>query len=191
MKEEIWKDIEGFDGLYQVSNLGRVKSLDRYVRQHTGNQFKKGKILKQKNDKYGYKRIGLRKDGKQKSFQIHRLVAQTFIQNPHNYPCVNHKDEDKTNNCADNLEFCTVAYNNNYGTRNKIVSQKMTNHKSVSKCVIQFTKDGIFVNEYQSAREASRQTGICFSNISACCNNKPHVKSAGGYVWKFKEKSEA
>lgn len=106
---EIWKDIQGYDGLYQVSNIGRVKSLN-YSR--TG----KEKILKPCKAN-GYLQVYLYKEGKSKMYKIHRLVAMAFIPNPDNLPCVNHIDEDKSNNCEDNLEWCTVAYNNTYGTR--------------------------------------------------------------------------
>ena len=110
---EEWKDIEGYEGIYQVSNLGRVKSLrDNFHRPRE-------KILNPVNDKLGYNIVCLHKDGKHKNYKIHRLVAIHFIENPNNYPQVNHKDENKTNNTVDNLEWCTSEYNNNYGTRNK------------------------------------------------------------------------
>lgn len=107
--EEIWKYIQGYEGLYQISNLGRVKSLNY-------NHTKKEKILQYRINERGYKYISLCVNNIRKSFKIHRLVAEAFIPNPHNYPCINHKDEDKTNNCVDNLEWCTYKYNSNYGT---------------------------------------------------------------------------
>ncbi len=111
--KEIWKDIEGYEGLYQVSNLGDVRSL-KYA---GGN---KVKILKQGNVN-GYKRVSLHKNNKQKNYFVHRLVAMTFIPNPNNLPLVNHKDENKTNNSVDNLEWCTQKYNINYGSAIKKV----------------------------------------------------------------------
>ena len=110
MNEE-WRDIEGYEGLYQVSNLGRVKSLN--CRGHKGCIG----ILTPRFDGKGYEMVALYKEGKARNTKVHRLVAQAFIPNPNNYPQVNHKDEDKTNNCVDNLEWCDTQYNNTYGTR--------------------------------------------------------------------------
>jgi group I intron endonuclease len=114
--DEIWKDIEGYEGLYQVSNLGDVRSL-KYA---GGN---KVKLLKQSTDKKGYKRVVLCKDRKKKNHWIHRLVAIAFIPNPNNLPIVNHIDECKSNNMVSNLEWCTLVYNNAYGTRNERISK--------------------------------------------------------------------
>ena len=106
---ELWKWIPGWEGLYMVSTHGRVKSL----------KHNKSKILKPWIDKDGYKRVRLCKNGKCKTYGIHRLVAMAFIPNPHNYPIINHKDENKTNNQYTNLEWCTIQYNSNYGTINE------------------------------------------------------------------------
>ena len=112
MIEEIWRPIEGYEGLYEVSNLGRVRSLDRfYYRLH------KGKVLSPTKDRYGYLTVTLNCNGKSKTIKIHRLVAQAFLPNPDNLPQVNHKDEVKSNNCVDNLEWCSAKYNVNFGTR--------------------------------------------------------------------------
>ena len=108
MKKELWKDIPEYEGLYQVSNYGRIKSLHNYRG--------KGNIIKPKI-KNNYYQIGLRKNNIRKWFSIHRLVAENFILNSQNLPQVNHKDENKLNNYVDNLEWCTVLYNNTYGTR--------------------------------------------------------------------------
>ena len=116
--QEIWLDIEGYQHKYQVSNTGKVKALN-YRR--TG----KEQIIASKENK-GYLEVALWKDGKRKMFLVHRLVAQTFIPNPENLPQVNHKDENKKNNCVNNLEWCTQLYNNLYGTRLKRVSQSLT-----------------------------------------------------------------
>lgn len=113
--EEIWKEIEGYEGLYEVSNFGRVKSLKRD---------KNGKLMSLQKDKDGYPVVGLYFKGNLKLHKVHRLVAQTFLSNPDNLPQVNHKDEDKTNNMVDNLEWCTPGYNTNYGTRNIRVRNK-------------------------------------------------------------------
>ena len=132
--KEIWKDIEGYEGRYQVSNFGNVKSLNY---KHTGEE----KIMQSCKDKIGYLHIKLFMNGKPKMYKVHRLVAQAFIPNPNNYPQVNHKDENKTNNHVSNLEFCTPKYNNNYGTHNekfnciKIASEKYNaNQSQIIKC---------------------------------------------------------
>lgn len=118
LPKEIWKDIEGYEGKYQVSNIGNVRSLDY---RHTG----KIKRLKLNTDKSGYSRLRLYKEGKPEDYLVYRLVAQAFIPNPNNLPCVNHKDENPRNNCVWNLEWCTYSYNNNYGTRNEKASKAM------------------------------------------------------------------
>ena len=109
---EEWRPVVGYEGLYEVSSYGRVRSLDRfYYRLH------KGKVLSPTKDRYGYLTVTLNCNGKSKTIKIHRLVAQAFIENPDNLPQVNHKDEVKSNNCVDNLEWCSAKYNNNFGTR--------------------------------------------------------------------------
>ena len=167
---EIWKDIDGYEGLYQVSNLGRVKSLN-YRR--TG----KEQNLKPRNNVLGYLKVILCKNGKTKPFTIHRLVAKAFLENPDNKSDVNHKDEDKTNNCVDNLEWMTRKDNINYGTHNERMA------KSRSKSVLQFTKNGKFVKEWPSVIQIERDLGFSSGNISQCCNGK--YKSAYEYIWKF------
>ena len=126
---EEWKNIIGYEGLYEVSNTGQVRSLDRYVKYSNGRiHLHKGKVLSPVKDKYGYLVVCLYCNEKQKIIKIHRLVAQAFIPNPNNLPEVNHKDEDKTNNSVDNLEWCTAKYNSNYGNRTKnIVNTRVKN----------------------------------------------------------------
>lgn len=122
---EIWKDIEGFEGLYQVSNLGNIKSLSRIYfsgNRHNTKKYVEEHILTPRKTKTGYCRVMFVKDGKKQDYYIHRIVALTFLQNPDNLPDVNHKDENKENNSVDNLEFCTRKYNCNYGDRNNKVS---------------------------------------------------------------------
>ena len=124
--KEIWKDIPDFEGLYQVSNLGNVKTLDKYVGtgiKHNSKVKRKEKILKQYN-KRGYLQVSLSKNNKRYYFNVHRLVVQAFIPNLDNLPQVNHKDENPMNNCIENLEWCTAKYNCNYGTRNKRIYNK-------------------------------------------------------------------
>ena len=120
---EIWKDIVGYEGLYQVSNLGNVKRLKSYKGRGKGYIVEEHLIQPSINSR-GYQTVDLCKNGKTKTFSMHRLVAIAFLDNSDNLPEVNHKDEDKTNNCVDNLEWCDRVYNNNYGTRNKKCSDK-------------------------------------------------------------------
>ena len=123
---EEWRPIEGYEGLYEVSNTGQVRSLDRYVKTcYEAYKLHKGKILSPAKDKNGYLKVHLCCNGKHNIIRVHRLVALTFLPNPDNLPEVNHKDEVKTNNNVDNLEWCDRKYNNNYGT--KIERQKKTN----------------------------------------------------------------
>ena len=115
---EEWRPIEGYEGLYEVSNTGRVRSVDRYVKYSNGQiHLHKGKVLSPVKSNLGYLLVSLCCNGKYKSISVHRLIAQAFIENPDNLPEINHKDEDKTNNSVDNLEWCDRSYNNNYGTR--------------------------------------------------------------------------
>ena len=116
MTEEIWKPIEGYEGQYEISSYGRVKSLKRPYENNGGIQWTKERILSPGKDKDGYLQVNLHCNGKQHQRKIHRLVAQAFLPNPDNLPMVNHKDEDKTNNNVDNLEWCDHRYNMNYGS---------------------------------------------------------------------------
>lgn len=177
--EEIWKDIEGYEGLYQVSNMGRVKSLtrNRRGRNNAPNPIQ-GRILKQ-HIYFGYCYISLCKNRKYKGFRVHRLVAHAFIPNPDNLPQVNHRDENKTNNCIDNLEWCDGEYNINYGT---CIAKRA---RSKSKKVLQFKPDGTFVKEWKSIMDVQRNLGFCQSYISECCRGK-HAY-AYGYLWKYKK----
>ena len=199
--KEVWKDIEGYEGLYQISSMGRVKSLPKTSLIQTKYSYyyraTKEMILKADKDKYGYEGISISSGGIKKRFTMHRLVAKAFISNPNNYTQINHKDENKLNNCVDNLEWCTVKYNNNYGAHNIKISQKLKGKKisdahkqkiiesRVCTPVFQLDKrSGTIIKEYASMKEAEMQTGIFRSAISACCIGK--CKSAGGYKWKYK-----
>lgn len=173
--EEIWKDIPGFEGLYQVSNFGRIKSLNY---RKTGKEH----ILKFGKNPKGYSRTTLFKNGETRYYLTHRLVAQAFIPNPDNLPEINHKNEIKTDNRVENLEWCTNQYNINYGTRNKRRSETLTNG-ACSKPVAQYTIDGEFIKEWPSMQEVERQTGYLHQNISKCCMGK--YKTSHNYVWKY------
>ena len=149
---EVWKTIEGFEGRYEVSNIGRIRSFMT----NTGAIREKPLILCQKIDKYGYLVVGLNKNGKKNFRAVHRLVALAFIPNTGNLPQINHKNEDKQDNRVENLEWCTVSYNNNYGTHSKRISNSMKNNPKISRAVLQCDKNGSIVNEYPSTHEAAR-----------------------------------
>lgn len=168
---EIWKEIEGYEGLYQVSNFGNVRSLNYH---RTGQT----KVLSQSENSMGYLKVNLYKNGKVKTVGVHRLVAEAFIPNWFGEPEVNHRDENPKNNHIDNLEWCDRKYNNNYGTHNERIAEKL------SKPVIQFSKTGEFVREWPSIREAGRNN-FNTGNIVSCCNGK--LKHHKGYIWKYKE----
>lgn len=174
---EIWRDIKGYEGLYQVSNYGRVKSLDHYIKSKGGKRLVKGKILKPDLDK-GYLRVTLSKDGVIKHIMVHRLVAEAFIPNPHNYPTVDHINRIKTDNRKENLRWAPWELQAENKDKEKII-------KSLSKPVEQYTLDGVFVAVYPSMQEAFRQTGIPESSISSCCRGLYGFKTAGGYIWKY------
>lgn len=177
--QEIWKPIVGFEGYYEVSSFGNVRSVDRYVVNNKGLRLIKGQIIKQTKQKNGYLYVGLYKKQKHKLIRVHRLVAEAFIPNPNNLPFINHRDENPLNNIVENLEWCTPKYNINYGT----CIERRCNKKQ--KLVLQYTLDGEFVKEWQSLKEIECELGIKQYNISRCCNGKR--KSACGYVFKFKQ----
>ena len=141
-----------------------------------------GKMKKVKQHKRSDGRLGFLFKGE--NILAHRFIAELFIPNPNNLPQVNHKDENPLNNCVDNLEWCDCKYNSNYGTRNKRVSKSMKNNPKISKPVLQYTLDGKFVAEYQSANEVQRQLGYYESNVSACCRGES--KQAYGHLWRWK-----
>lgn len=179
MELEIFKDIEGYKGLYQVSNLGRVKSLPRVKVNNSGLRLIKGQILKPQTKRLGYLKVDLYKDGQQKSFFIHRLVATAFIPNPDNLPTVNHKDENPSNNMVENLEWCDNSYNINYGTAMKRAAKAKINHPKLSKKVL-CVETGVI---YPSTKEVQRQLGFSASNIAFCCRGLYETKY--NYHWQY------
>ena len=173
---EIWRDIKGFEGIYQVSNIGRVKN-------------SKGRIRSLKTNNKGYYIISLYKNNIEKTYLIHRLVAQAFLPNPNNLPEINHKDEIKSHNMIwvnedgsidynkSNLEWCDRKSNCNYGLRNKIMGDK---HK---KPILQITIDGCLVNKWDSAQDAANELSYDKSNIGRCCMGKQQTYK--NYFWKY------
>lgn len=182
--EEIWKDIKNWEGQYQVSNYGRVKSLSRTIKKSDGTtQTFKERIMKISNDNKGYPKVVFCNDRKQKCIRIHRLVAEAFIPNPDNLSQVNHKDENKMNNYVGNLEWCDCEYNNNYGTRNDRSAKSHINHPKVSKQVLCVELN----KKFSSASEAGRwiKNNNAHSHITDCC--KGNRKIAYGYHWEYAE----
>ena len=190
--EEIWKDIEGYEGKYEVSNFGRVKSLPRthdISREKNGSftYHRKEKVLTPRIDKYGYLHVNLYdNEQRMKRHSVHRLVAGAFIPNPDRLPTVNHKDEDKQNNRVDNLEWMSVSANNQYGTHGYGQRALMAAENARKrKAVVQLDMDGREVNRFVSLNEASRVTGISLGSIGKCVKGKH--QSAGGYRWRYIE----
>lgn len=175
MDKEVWKDVKGYEGLYQVSNLGRVRSLARKNLQ--GHTIKE-RVLVNAPFSHGYLVVSLCKNGKKKTALVHRLVAKAFIPNHENLPQINHKDEDKTNNRVENLEWCTILYNNTYNGRNKRIGKK---HE---KPIYVITESG---HRYcfGSARKACELFGLSSSAVSNCLLGKR--KHHCGFTFKFAE----
>ena len=169
---EVWKDIEGFEGRYQVSNCGRVRSLDQECWNGHAFFLKRGRMLKQKLGTSGYMRVSL---GKNNDRYVHRLVAGAFLLNEGNLPQVNHKDEDKLNNNVENLEWCTSLYNMHYGNAVAVREEKLKKtHIGNRKPVVNLDTGAV----YRSVTEAAEKEGVHYMSISCCIRGK--TKSAGG-----------
>ena len=163
-----------YEGLYKVSNFGRILSLNY-------NKTGKPELMTPRKRKDGYFQVNLRKNGEYKTCSLHRLVAQTFLPNPNNLPQVNHIDQDKTNNRVENLEWKSPKDNCNHGTRNERIAKANTNGK-LSKKVLQFTLNGKLIREWPSIMECERN-GFDSGNVCKCCNGKlPHYK---GFLWMY------
>lgn len=165
---EEWKDVVGYEGLYQVSNLGKVRS-----------HYKdKWRIISDCTTKYGYKVVLLYKDKKRTQSRVHRLVAEAFISNPQNYPYINHKDENPANNCVENLEWCTAKYNSNYGTATKRRTEKLMIP------ILMFDIDGNILKAFNSIVDAERELKYNHECISRCCSGK--ILSYKNCIWLYK-----
>ena len=177
--EEIWKNVKGFENVYQISNFGNLKSFKKD---------KNGKILSQVNKKNGYFSVILTSKKKILHTRIHRLVALAFIPNPNNKPCVNHKDGNKQNNNVKNLEWCSYQENIQHAKENKLW---VYNKPYKCKKVYQYDMLGNFIKEYKNAVEASKLTGVCSRNILQVASKEPFNekgsirKQTGGFIWRF------
>ena len=177
--KEIWKDIPGYEGYYQISNLGNAKSLSRKIIDRNNKiRVLKERILTQHINPSGHKQITLFKNGKDNRLYIHRLVASCFLENPLKLPFVNHIDQNPLNNCVSNLEWCTPGYNATYA--DAIEKRAMSN----SKPVIQYDLNGNKLNEWPSAAVAGRTLNLHDGDIGKCCKHK--AKTVGGFKWEFK-----
>lgn len=179
MIKEIWVDIPGWEGFYQVSNFGRILSLNY---NHTG----KPRLRIARLGRGGYLYVNLHKCGVTKTMKVHRLVAIAFIPNPNNLPQINHKDEDKLNNCVWNLEWCDSSYNNKYGNRPRKVldAYKRNGSSKAKRPVVKIDKDGTVIDEFISISEAARQVGVRRESLRDCVLGRQHT--CVGYVWRYK-----
>lgn len=181
---EIWRDIKGYE-IYQVSSLGRVKSIRRTVKSKNGYRTVKEHILKPRKNRDGYLQLSLWNENKRKTMKVHRLVCEAFLHNPLNLPQINHINEIKEDNRVENLEYCDARYNNNFGTRNErarisISKAKKgvfnTKHSKAVKCL----ETGKI---YPSLSEVNRKFGFSAGHICDCCNGKRNI--AYGYHWQY------
>lgn len=173
-QKEIWRPVVGFEGAYEVSNLGNIRSF----------KVGDGILMTPNRKKYGYMKVILFKDRKPCYKSLHRIVAEAFIPNPNNLPQVNHIDENPSNNRVENLEWCTPADNCNHGTRNDRISMSLTKKYGVP--VYQFSMDGEFIARYDSLSDAGRATSLSPSSIRHACLGER--ESVGGFMWSFAEK---
>lgn len=190
-EQEIWKDVQGYEGRYQISSFGRVKVLPFWHNNRFGGYMTQEHIINGRIGRKGYRYVALKKDNEVKEFKVHRLVALHFIQNPYGYPQVNHKDENKLNNCMSNLEWCTNQYNANYGTRtDRIIAARGQKRKErhadrKKKKIIQYDKDGNFIRSWECAKDVKKELRIDNGDIGKCCMGKQNT--AGGYKWRYAE----
>ena len=199
---EVWKPVIGYYGLYEVSNYGRVRSVDNIIIRKNGIKMtKKSKILKPCVSNVGYYMVGLTKNNKSKTVTVHRLVAEAFIPNPLNLPCVDHINTIRTDNRVENLRWVSYSTNNlnpithdrmkasrkdTSGANNPFYGKKHTIEtiKKLSTPIVQYTLDGAFVREWLGSQEAARELGYNQAHISDCCLGKR--KKHKGFIWKYK-----
>lgn len=204
MQEEIWKPVIGFEGYYEVSNLGNVRSVERYVKQADHLRFVRQRIKKQVINRYGYPVVTLCRERKSQQYRVHRLVAEAFIPNPENKPFVDHINTNKLDFSIDNLRWVDAKENaNNENTKRNCREKTYTKERSIKtlqtkrergsvkgpKAVYQYAKDGSFVNEFESMEDAMRETGIHSTAIARSLND--NTMSAGGYMWLDEKHSHA
>ena len=174
-EDEVWKDIKGFEGIYKVSNYGRIKSIIRYKR-----------MMKTALDKSGYLKICLT-DSKHKkhTIKIHRIVAENFIPNTENKEQVNHIDGNKENNRVDNLEWCTQSENMKHAFRNGLILREKGKGHHRARAVKQYSIDGEFIRDWDCIEDIGRELGIHTKNMARCC--KGESRTLGGYIWRYAE----
>ena len=183
--EEIWKDIPGYEGYYQASTFGKIKSVDRVVKQVCGKEpskyqynHYKGILLKTFLRKDGYIGVSLCKNHKSKKYLVHRLIGMTFVENKENFPQINHKDENKTNNHVSNLEWCTNDYNANYGTKVQRVTEQL------GRTIYEYDLYGNLINTYNSITDASKSTKIHYKKLYRRINTGKYLNNLCWYDYK-------
>lgn len=192
--EEMWVPVIGYEGFYEVSDKGNVRSVDRLCNSKTAGSYKRcvGKVLRQITTKNGYKRVNLSVNQKRKTVFVHRLVAEAFVPNPNHHTIVNHKDENPSNNCADNLEWCTYLYNANYGSRNQKGSINRQN-KGCRAVIGENSETGDVV-KFKSLGDADRH-GFDKYCIWSVINKYPQthggvLKTYRGYKWRYENRED-
>lgn len=181
--EEIWKDIIGYEGIYQVSSNGKVRSVDREVFEPCGKiRQHKSRLLKPTVEKVGYELVTLSKSGEIKTFRVHRLVAQAFLENLENKKEVNHKNANKSDNRIENLEWCTSLENNAHAVKNKLRKPPKNPKRLDPIKIAQFTLDGIYVRDWPSVGSVRKELGFSDTSILKCLRGQ--YKSSNGFIWK-------
>lgn len=187
---EQWKPVSGYEGIYEVSNLGRVRSIEHKARHRSrsGREFQvtyKGRIRKQVCNENGYMIVMVKKNSKNRALKVHRLVAKAFIPNPDNLPFINHRDENPGNNRAENLEWCTHVYNVRYGTA---IMRIRDTQLQRANAVLQLDTSGNVIGKFLSLERAADAMGCSTQLIKRVCDNKPHCHTAKGYRWRWADK---
>lgn len=192
---EIWKDIDGYEGAYQISNIGNVRSVSRIIKRSNGRMFTvEGRTLKQYTDNCGYKYVCLpdyNLKRKSRNFRVHRLVANAFIPNPSDKPQINHKDGIKNNNDVLNLEWCTNGENQKHAFKNGLNHHRRIAGKDnkLSKAIIKCDLNGNEIEQFGSITEASRKCGVSDTNIIGVAKRKRGHHTAGGFIWRYANES--